>query len=134
MAKKPTTPAPFDEHLDHLRNSGRQTSEAIRLLGRGHKYANEALVLTWEYLFDHLTRWRGQELELADLNTVAGAIFRLAQSAERLKKLERDSREYEEQLSAHRAAAERARQVLTQNPGLPAELRAQLERELQIMG
>ena len=130
---KTAAKAPFDEHLERLRDARRQTDEAVRLLGKAHKHANEALALTWQFVFDHLTRCRGAEPELADLNTISGVIFKLAQSAHRLKTMEHDTRDYEEQLSAHRAAAERARNVLAQNPGLPPELREQLEQELNVM-
>ncbi len=117
-----------------MRNARCQTDEAVRLLGPGHEYASEALTMTWQFLFDLLTRWKGKKPKLTDLNTVAGAISKLAQSAQGLKKLEHDTREYEEQLSARHVAAEKALQVLVQNPGLPAEMREQLERELHIMG
>jgi uncharacterized heparinase superfamily protein len=128
---KPTEPAPFVGHLYHLRDARRQTDEAVRLLGKAHKHANEALGMTWQLVFDHLSHC--EMTELADINTIAGVIFKLAQSAHRLKTMEQETRDYEEQLSAHRAAAERARNVLAQNPGLPMEIREQLERELNLM-
>jgi hypothetical protein len=125
--------APFDEHLDRLRDARCQTDEAVRLLGKAHKHANEALALTWQLTYDHLTRCRHEPPELADINTIAGVICKLAQSAHRLKTIEQDTLQYEQALSAHRAAAERARHVLSQNPGLPVELREQLEQELNLM-
>jgi hypothetical protein len=132
MSKSAAQP-PFDEHLVKLRDARRQTDEAVRLLGRAHKHANDALALTWQFVYDHLTRCRGEEPELADINTVSGVIFRLVQSAQRMKSMEQDTRDYEEQFSARHAAAERARAILKENPGLPPDLRDQLERELNLL-
>ncbi|HTB63804.1 MAG TPA: hypothetical protein VK737_09465 [Opitutales bacterium] len=132
MAKR-IAKKPFDEHLENLRDARRQTEEAIHMLGGTHKHANQVMAIIWQMVFEDLTERKKQKPELEAINTFSGVIYRLAQSAHRLKTLEHETREYEEQLRKHREAAAQAREALANHPGLPEKEREVLERELNIM-
>jgi hypothetical protein len=120
----------FDSHLESLRNAREQTDEAILLLGESHHLASKALAITWQILFDSLSKIKPDKQKLTDANTAAGVIYKLAQSAQMLKSVEHKSIEFEEKLAERRAA----RAHLAQTPGLPPEVRDELERALNLIG
>jgi len=118
--------------IKRQRNSKQQTSEAVELLGKGHEHAGNALEKTWEIIFDHLCQTPKEKLALTDINVIAGIIYRLLQSAHRLKSLEHQTLDYEEKLAEHRAMAARTLSI-TRRMGMPPQLRDQLERDFNLI-
>lgn len=128
----PPDPLLYKEHLDDLRDARRTTETVVGILAPATKNADTVVASTWEIVYDHLAE-KSKHSTLDDLNTLSAVIYKLAQSSHHLTTLEHKVLEFEEQRAQQRAAAERARAAVQNQPGLPPELRAQLETDLNLL-
>ena len=120
---------PLNPHLDHIRSAKDTTDATIRILCPSLHRADDAVANTWHRLFDYLCQTDNNPT-LEDLNTAAGVIYKLAQSALHLKTLEHKTREFEEKRDLFR---QENLQTLRDQPGLAPQLRTQLEQELNLL-
>jgi hypothetical protein len=119
-----TTPSAFNEHLEVVRVAREHTDQAIAPLESSRDYADRAIQITWQLLFDHLCRERKKKKSsMPNLQDYAAIIHRLVQSMGKLGSFDK------------LAKAVQREQVLTlaDGAGLPPELRADLERELNLI-
>jgi len=86
-----------------------------------------------EKLFEFFLN-NGSDEDLEKLDTISSILFRLAQTAHRLKTLEHLTQEFEELLALNRTGAQNIQQILHANPGLPPDVRDQIEKELLLLG
>jgi hypothetical protein len=124
--------ASFEEHLESLRTARREAEDVMAIHCPGLKHVEQVSAAVWDRLFD-LFQKRQAKANLDQLNTVAGIIFKLTQSTQQLKGLERKTREFEEKWQELRRKAERIYEAARQVPGLSPDLRAEIERELSLL-
>jgi len=128
----PSDSAAFTAHLDSLREGRRNTEKVVAILCPGQENAGNSLTKTWEAVFDYLAKHK-KKIPLDDLNTLATAVFKLSQSTQQITDLEHKVLEFEDRRAQLRAAAERARQTVRDQPGLPPDIRAQIEHDLNLL-
>jgi len=123
--KTPISPVPFVAHLNTVRVARECTDEAVAILDSNRDHANRAIDLTWQFLFDHLCRKSGEEKPVvSELHDYSSVIYRLVQSMYKLGALDKLSQAKQRQ---HILA-------MATHAGLPPDLRADLERELNLIG
>jgi PHD/YefM family antitoxin component YafN of YafNO toxin-antitoxin module len=132
-----TPPAPVDStafkaHLDSLRDNRRNTEKVVAILCPGQENAGNILTNTWEAVYDYLAK-HDKNISLDQLHTVTAAVYKLAQSTQQITSLEHKILEFEDRRAQLRANAERARATVRDQPGLPPDIRAQIEHDLNLL-
>ncbi len=74
----------FAEHIDKISRARKKADEIIK--NSASDICQEALDAAWEAVFDWLCASKASGVELADLNTAAGIIQKLASSKNALRK------------------------------------------------
>lgn len=120
----------FAQHLDTIKQARAETDAALAVFSPTQELAGRALAAAWEAIYDFLCRHK-KKIELNELSTAAGIIYKLAQSGHQFKSLEFKTRDYEEKALRFRDLALR---TIKETPGLPPELREQLERDFNLIG
>jgi hypothetical protein len=121
---------PFEKHLKALRAARSEVDAALEIWCPEQKRAGEVLAQAWERLFDYFLA-RKEDPTLKEMSTEAGVILKLMQSGKQSAARELQMRKFEEERAD---AAEKKLAEWAKHPGLPPELRAELERELQLLG
>ncbi len=115
----PAAKPKFEKHLAKMRMIHSQVDEVVSVLDQTAGLMGKASKATGELLFDHLCQRKQKEASLAEINTMAGAVYRIVQTVVKLGDFKHD------QQAKSEMQAEAA--------GLPPELRAKLEQEFELI-
>lgn len=117
MAKTTAKPE-FDQQLVTINRAKRSIGTAIMSLEKVRTLQDQTRAIVYELLFDHVCLCRELLPKMEDLDEASGIVARAVQSAQRMQEL------------AENAAGQT---VAETQPGLPPELREELERNLNLM-
>jgi len=121
MTKK-NLPLGYVKHLAKIDKSLRAVDQSVATLQTAIGHADNAVEVTFQFLFDHLNRGEGKELSLPQVKMAASIIYNLVQSMQKLKAIKQAVKEEVGEVI----------QLTTSEDGLPAEMLDQLEKELKL--